>query len=118
MYSTASMLRTIGLILGLKPMSQFDAAAMPMFACFQKDPDLTPYVCKPANVDIEETNKRTAYGAAESSRMDLTKEDAIDDLRFNEIIWRNVRGADSPMPRPVRAAFVFPKKKAGDDDDE
>ena len=31
MYSTASMLRTIELILGLKPMSQFDAAAMPMY---------------------------------------------------------------------------------------
>jgi len=27
MYSTASMLRTMELILGLKPMSQFDAAA-------------------------------------------------------------------------------------------
>src|SRR6185436_6155479 len=39
LYSTASMLRTIELILGLKPMSQFDALAMPMFACFQKEPD-------------------------------------------------------------------------------
>ena len=109
MYSTASMLRTMELILGLKPMSQFDAAAMPMFACFQKDADLTPYVCKPATVDLEELNQRTAYGAAESAKMNLTKEDATDDLRFNEIIWRNVRGRDSAMPRPVRAAFVFPK---------
>jgi hypothetical protein len=91
---------------------------MPMFACFQKDADLTPYVCKPAGVDLEEKNLKTAYGAAASAKMDLTKEDAIDDLRFNEIIWRNVRGAESRMPRPVRAAFVFPKKKAGDDDDD
>ena len=31
MYSTSSMLRTMELILGLEPMSQFDAAARPMF---------------------------------------------------------------------------------------
>ena len=118
MYSTASMLRTMELILELKPMSQFDAAAMPMFASFQKEPDLTPYACKPATVDLEEKNVKTAYGAAESAKMNLTKEDAIDDLRFNEIIWRSVRGRDSAMPRPVRAAFVFPKKKEGKDDDD
>ena len=41
MYSTASMLRTMELILGLRPMSQFDAAARPMFASFQKNPDST-----------------------------------------------------------------------------
>ena len=34
MYSTSSMLRTMELILGLEPMSQFDAAARPMFAAF------------------------------------------------------------------------------------
>src|SRR5207302_2457373 len=43
LYSTSSMLRTIELILGLKPMSQFDAAALPMFASFQKEPDLRAY---------------------------------------------------------------------------
>src|SRR5205807_145993 len=43
MYSTSSMLRTMELILGLKPMSQFDAAAMPMFHSFQPQPDLRPY---------------------------------------------------------------------------
>jgi hypothetical protein len=43
-----------------------------------------------------------------SETFDFTKEDAADDLLFNEVIWRSVRGADSPMPAPVRAAFVFP----------
>ena len=33
LYSTTSMLRTIELILGLQPMSQFDAAATPMWCC-------------------------------------------------------------------------------------
>jgi hypothetical protein len=113
LYSTSSMLRTIGLILGLRPMSQFDAAAQPMFDCFQAQPDLTPYVCRPATVDLEELTPKPAGGAKESLLMDFSKEDAADDLLLNQIVWRNVRGANSPMPAPVRAAFVF----AESDDD-
>ncbi len=40
MYTTASMLRTIELILGLPPMSQYDAAATPMHAAFAGRADL------------------------------------------------------------------------------
>ena len=47
--------------------------------------------------------------------MDFTVEDAADDLLLNEIVWRSVRGADSPMPAPRRAAFVFTSEE---DDDE
>ena len=116
MYSTSSMLRTIELILGFKPMSQFDAAAMPMFASFQKEPDLTIYTVRPVTVDLEEKNARTAWGGKASQRMDFTKEDAADDLLLNEVIWRSVKGAASPMPAPRRAAFVFTQKAKKDDD--
>src|SRR5208282_5840768 len=34
MYSTSSMLRTMEFILGLEPMSQFDASARPMYGSF------------------------------------------------------------------------------------
>jgi hypothetical protein len=44
-----------------------------------------------------------------SRRLDLEIEDRADDLLFNEIIWKAVRGVDSPMPPPVRAAFVMPR---------
>lgn len=117
LYSTSSMLRTMELILGLKPMSQFDAAAMPMFASFQKEPDLTPYKCKPVEVDMTARNQRLAWGAKESLKMDFSKEDAADDLVLNEMIWRSVRGANSPMPAPRRAAFVFTKTGKDEDDD-
>ncbi len=43
MYNTTSMLRTMELIAGLQPMTQFDAAARPMFRCFQATPDTAPY---------------------------------------------------------------------------
>ena len=106
------------LILGLKPMSQFDAAARPMYACFQAKPDERPYQHVVPDVDLNAKNQKTAWGAKLSEQFDLTKEDAADDLLLNEVIWRSVRGANSPMPPPVRAAFVFPHVKDKKDDDD
>src|SRR4029079_9100920 len=83
LYSTSSMLRTMELILGLKPMSQFDAAALPMFNSFQASPDPTPYKALPANVDLNEKNPKTAWGSKKSRAMNFKKEDAADDLKLN-----------------------------------
>ena len=105
------------LILGLKPMSQFDAAALPMFSSFQRKADLRPYKALPANVDLNARNPKTAWGSKLSQKMDFTKEDAADDLLLNEVIWRSVRGADSPMPPPKRAAFVFTHRQKDRDAD-
>src|SRR5579885_2551330 len=116
MYSTTSMLRTMELILGLKPMSQFDAAARPMYNSFQAKPDLAGYTHVVPDADLKETNKKTAWGGRLSETFDLKKEDAADDLLLNEVIWRPVKGPNSPMPAPVRAAFVFPHPKKDDDD--
>ena len=114
LYSTSSMLRTMELILGLDPMSQFDAAALPMVGAFAKAPVLEPYRCRPAEVSLDERNVATAWGAEASLVMDFSVEDAADDLLLNEIVWRSVRGAGSPMPAPRRAAFVF----ASDEDED
>jgi hypothetical protein len=116
MYSTSSMLRTMELILGLKPMSQFDAAATPMYASFQSKPDTKSYNALPAKVDVLETNSKVAWGASESRKMNFSREDATDDLKLNEIIWRSVRGPKSPMPAPTRASFVFAPASDRDDD--
>ena len=118
MYSTSSMLRTMELCLGLEPMSQFDAAARPMSNAFTDKPDFTPYVHRPATADVNAKNLASAWGAKASVELDLDEEDRADDLVFNEIIWKSVKGADSEMPPPVRAAFVFPTPKGEDDDEE
>jgi YVTN family beta-propeller protein len=110
LYSTSSMLRTIELVLGLAPMSQFDAAATPMYNAFTAKPDLTPYVHRPVTVDINARNTREAPMAQISARLDLEIEDRADDLLFNEIIWKAVKGKDAVMPPPVRAAFVLPRR--------
>jgi DNA-binding beta-propeller fold protein YncE len=116
MYSTSSVLRTMELILGLDPMSQFDAAATPMWNSFRGTPDLRGYAHRIPKADLNEVNLPTAFGAAESEKFDLTKEDAADDLRLNEVIWRSIKGRHSPMPAPVRAAFVRPRPDHDDDD--
>jgi hypothetical protein len=118
MYSTTSMVRTMELILGLKPMSQFDAAARPMYHAFAGKPDLRPYQHAVPEADLQEKNQPTAWGARLSEKFDLTKEDQADDHVLNEVIWRSVRGAHSPMPAPVRAAFFFPHPAKPKDKDD
>ena len=121
LYSTTSMLRTMELILGLAPMSQFDAAARPMFNSFTSKPDVTAYKHEPARVNLKDVNTPASFGAAISDRLNLAKEDQADDLIFGEIIWKSVKGAASPMPAPVRSGFfvpIGPKKEERDDDDD
>lgn len=114
-YTTSSMLRTMELILGLQPMSQFDALANPMIASFQAQPDLRPYTVRPVTVNLNERNLRSAYGSEQSRKMNFTREDAADDLVLNRIIWHSIKGENNPMPAPTRAAFVFPTKTDWDD---
>jgi len=118
LYSTASMLRTMELILGMEPMTQFDAAATPLANAFRAQADTTPFKALPAQVDLTATNKATAWGAQRSEELDLTKEDAADDLLLGDIVWRSVRGAQSPMPAPVRAAFVFAAPEDEEEEEE
>ena len=70
-------------------------------------PDYAPYKARPAQVDMFRKNPDGAYGQLRMEELDLSKEDAIPDREFSDIIWRSVRGADHPMPPPVRSAFVM-----------
>ena len=108
MYTTSGVLRTIEMILGLEPLSQYDAAATPMYAAFQSKPDARPFTVRPARVPLDEKNRPDAWGAEESTRMNLEEADRAPDLLLNEIVWRSVRGADQPMPAPMRASWVRP----------
>ena len=106
-YSTCSMLRTMELILGLPPLSQFDASATPMFESFTDQPNLEPYAAVGARIDLARLNEPTAYGAERSKRMDFTEYDKIDDFELNEILWRAVKGKDAPLPPAVRRAIAY-----------
>jgi YVTN family beta-propeller protein len=105
-YSTVSLIRTMELILGLPPLSQYDAAARPMYESFTDKVDLTPYKHEPARIDLNAVNAKTAYGAERSSKMDFSDYDKVDDFELNEILWRAVKGVDAPLPPTVRRAIA------------
>jgi YVTN family beta-propeller protein len=106
MYTTSGMLRTMELILGLPPMSQYDAAATPAYNAFQATAVLAPFTHFEARVRLDERNPTSAYGAAASLRMNLEEADLVPDLEGNEILWRSIKGAGVPMPPPRRTVFV------------
>jgi YVTN family beta-propeller protein len=116
MYSTSGVLRTIELILGLPPMSQYDAAAMPLYECFTNKPDLSPYIAKPAQVNLEQRNVAVNESSRRSQSFNLAKEDKVPDLELNDVIWKYVKGENAILPAPKRSAFVILEKKKKDDD--
>jgi YVTN family beta-propeller protein len=117
MYSTSGVLRTIELILGLPPMSQYDASALPLYECFTGKPDFSPYTIKPAQVNLEQRNVADNKSSIRSEHFNFSKEDAIPDLDLNEVIWKYVKGENAVLPAPKRSAFVILEKKKKDNDD-
>lgn len=106
MYSTSGLLRTMELVLGLPPLTQFDAAAAPMWAAFQATPNLRPYKALPANIDLDEKNPPNAYGAKRSTEMTLEVADTADDREYNEILWKAIKGPAAELPPRRVAAYV------------
>jgi phospholipase C len=114
-YTTTSMLRTIELILGLPPMSQYDAAATPMWRCFNSEPTHKAFNVRPITVDLNDKNTAVNKWSMLSEKLDFSKEDKAPDGLFNEIIWKAVKGLDSPCPSPVHAAFFSAGEEEGED---
>lgn len=116
MYSTSGFLRTMELILGLPPMSQYDAAAVPLFECFTNKPDYTPYTLITPSINIDTRNVANNESSRRSELFNFAKEDSAPDLDLNEVVWKSVKGEHSVMPAPKRSAFVILEKKKKDDD--
>jgi YVTN family beta-propeller protein len=114
-YTTTSLLRTIELILGLPPMSQYDAPAVPLWRSMNNTPDHPPFEVKPCLVNLDEKNLAENIWQKKSELFDFSQEDMVNDAAFNEVIWKAVKGFDSPCPPAVRAAFFMPDN--GEDDD-
>lgn len=110
-YSTSSVLRTIELILGLPPMSQYDAAAEPMWRCFDTVPHHPVFTALPAQTDLFARNRTLSYWQRKSETFDFSKEDLINEQDMNEVLWVACRGTAKPCPAPVHAAFVSIKEE-------
>ncbi len=117
LYSTVSVLRTIEQIVGIGPMTQFDAQATPMFNAFTSKPDLTPYnAVKPSDQVLTAINGQNAPMAGQMSLQSFDKEDQLNAQLANQAIWQSVKGAGSPMPAPAHQAGAPAQPPATDPD--
>ena len=109
LYTTASMVRTMELILGLPPMTQYDAGATPMFNCFQNTAQMTPYNLLMPKVDLNAKNTEKSPFALQSKRMNFRDFDLAPEDELNRILWFVAKGPDVPYPAPIhRAIFTKP----------
>ena len=112
-YSTSSVLRTIGLFLGLPPLSQYDAGATPLTHAFASRLDLAPFQAVAPRWPLDELN-----GSQSMSRLtdqDFRGPDLADETILNREIWQSVRGRE-PVPAPHRT-YLPGHPGDGDDDD-
>ncbi len=123
--NTDSMLKTMELLLGLEPLSQYDAVADPIMDWDHAPKNAEPFeaivppqkiVCElnPKASDLRAGDPRRKL-AIESDRMDFTHADAAPAERLDEITWQTVHGPQSPMPQIRRGALT--KLEHEDDDD-
>ena len=109
LYTTASMIRTMELILGLPPLTQYDAGATPMFKCFGRTAKLMRYEVLTPRVDLFARNTEASPGAKRSARMNFRDYDLAPEDELNRVLWLAAKGPDVPYPTPIhRAIFTFP----------
>jgi YVTN family beta-propeller protein len=125
LYSTVSMLRTMELIVGLGPLTQFDAAATPMLNSFSSKANTNAYSatvptelapCTAAGSLNTASNTPESPLAAESAAMNFDTADAPDNSVLNQAIWQSIKGAGSPMPQPKNATMPAPSGTMRDTD--
>lgn len=114
-YTTSSVLHTMELILGLQPMTQYDAAATPMWRSFTANAGLAPFKAVPETINLLDVNPRKGKLAMMAKGLDFSREDAQPDEIMNAMLWKAAKGENALVPAPVRAAFF--KATAGEDKD-
>jgi hypothetical protein len=111
-YDQYSVLRTIELILGLQPLSLFDALATPMNDAFTNHPDVTPYTAIQPTQDLNARNPVTTTttsfapnftpgeNAQElAAQLPFDQVDLVPQELSDAVLWHSVYGwAATPPP--------------------
>jgi hypothetical protein len=74
-FSTVSVLRTIELLLGMKPLSTYDATAAPLYAAFDSTPKLEPFDATAPKIDTTTRNAKVASATTVGIEWDLSRPD-------------------------------------------
>ncbi|MEP6753879.1 MAG: hypothetical protein ABJA67_00130 [Chthonomonadales bacterium] len=108
-YNQLNMVRTIELMLALKPLNQFDAAANSMRACFQEKADFKPFDVRQNNIALNAKNPTLKKASIEerkwaalSQTLDFSAPDKADPEKLTEILWHHTHG-NAAYPPPSAA---------------
>ncbi len=97
-------------------MTQYDAAAEPMWKCFSSIANMDTFTSVPPQIDITEKNVAINEWQRRSEEFNFTKEDAVPDMEFNFVLWHGIKGDHVPLPAPKRAAFLNLRNNKAEDD--
>ena len=106
-HNTVSMIRTIEMLLGIAPMNQLDASAVPM-DIFEETPDPTPYkailpvIAADNLLTVKAKDKTTAEWMKKSKTQNFAHADLADPRVLNAVIWFASKGGTSGVPEAAQ----------------
>jgi hypothetical protein len=100
-YDMLSFIRSMELILGMRPLGFADAVATPMYDAFQSAPSNSePFGVLPPSYPLLERNPNTAFDRALSRGYNFRKIDQVPQDVFDRVLWYAVHGRHSQPPPP------------------
>ena len=121
-HNQTSVLRTMEMLLGLQPLTSYDATANPIMDWNSQPTNNAPYaaILPSSSIICAQSPDWRKLGPSDpmrrmmirASQMDFEHPDSAPERELNEMIWKSVKGMDSKMPEPRHT--VVPSVK--DDD--
>src|SRR5690349_7030405 len=102
-YTTSSVVRSMGLLLGLPPLSQYDSAATPLWNAFSHASDSTPFTHVPSTWPLDQLNPQAFRSTIPAA--DFAVADKADEVILNREIWESVHPRSAAPP--VKRAWVL-----------
>jgi hypothetical protein len=116
-YDFLSVLRSVEVILGLRPLNLFDAHATPMYDAFTGKPDNSePFNALAPTYPLLEENPATPTSAAARAgdKFDTTIPDHISQRLLDTVLWKSVHGPNSKPPPPGPNAMPEEEEEGGE----
>ena len=116
--NTVSLIRSIELMLDIKPMNRFDALTPPLLDCFSNTRDITPYKIVPnrialdiMNPPLQDQTGLERYWTQKSLALNWEEADEADPKTLSQVIWHTICGTERPFPdlspSRLRSAGLF-----------
>jgi YVTN family beta-propeller protein len=100
-YDQLSFLRTLEIIVGMKPLNLAEALAVPLYKALTPNPgNSAPYSAIMPSVNMTATNPATPANVRASAGLPLNALDQVPQRKLDAILWQYRHGAGSAPPPP------------------